>query len=68
MLPTSPKSPDSLIPGYGPIGIHGAVVPLGAIRNSHLGLESHLDHICGLGKHHSHRPRCAAGQKPNHDV
>lgn len=47
------------------VGLHGAAVATGYTVQVHLGLESNLDHICGLCKGHCHGTRSAAGQDTN---
>lgn len=61
---TSPQPSDSLLPGDGSVGVHGAAVAPGAVRQRPVGLESHLDHVGGLGARHRHRARGAARQQP----
>lgn len=64
---TFPEASDSLVPGYGAIGVHGAFVSSPSIVQPHLGLETHLHHICGLGKRHRHGPRRTARHETRHD-
>lgn len=61
--PTSPEPSDALLPADGAIGVHGAAVAAGAVRQGPAGLEPDLDHVRGLGTGHGHSPRGAASQE-----
>lgn len=65
-LLTFPESFNAFHPGYGLVGVHGAVVPLhhAALRQVDLSLEPDLHHIGGLGEGHRHCPRGAACEQP----
>lgn len=61
---TSPKAPHSLVSGNRLVGVQRAVVPPPAVSQSHLGLETHLHHICRLRKGHGHGSCGAARHEP----
>lgn len=66
---TFPETFNALDPGYGPVGVECAVVPLhaAALRQANLSLEPDLHHVGGLSEGHRHRPRCAACKQPRPD-
>lgn len=66
---TFPESSNALDPGYGLVGVDGAVVPLrdSALGQVDLSLKPDLHHVGGLGKGHGHCPRGAACEQPCRD-
>lgn len=63
---TFPESFNALDPGYGLVGVDGAVVPLrdAALWQVDLSLKPDLHHVGGLGEGHCHCPRGAACEQP----
>lgn len=63
---TFPEPLNPLIPGYCPVGIKCAAVPLhrAALWQADLSLKPDFYHISRLGKDHRHCSRCAARQQP----
>lgn len=65
---TFPESTKALVLEDVSVGLHGAGVATGHTVQVHLGLESNLDHICGLCKGHCHGTRSTASQDTNEHI
>lgn len=67
-METFPEAAEALQLVYLFVGLHGAVVAPSYAAQVHLGLESNLHHVCGLGEGHGHGTRGAARQDADQNV